>query len=148
MKSIVLTLCLALVVLFETACPGNTPFGKAANVGLKVTDILHVGADTVDRLRLNGSISVEEEKVALNEMSVINDMDTSYGKCVSEAHLAQSSAGAFVSCAETFLQEVKTGSLLTDLHIKNEKSQQTIVAIGQTVVTLLTDTVTGLQRMQ
>ena len=105
----------------------NTPYGKAVKVGLDITDALHTGADTADKLRLNGTITVDEEKTVLQYMQAANNLTVDvYGPCVQAAHLAGDHASAFLACATSLNQSVSNPSLLAQLHVSNPKSQQTV----------------------
>lgn len=131
------TLLLVVATLLLTACP-STPYGKAVKTGLDITDTLHTGADTVDKLRLSGSLTVDEERSALTYMNTLNYLDTDvYGPCIQAAHLAGGTSTELVACAQSFAASVSDPTVLAELHISNPQSQQKVQGIGQAVSNLL-----------
>lgn len=143
MKKVSLLVCLCIVIAFETACP-NTPYGKAGEAGLNVTQALHTGADIVDQLQVVGAITVTEEKETLHAMDALNTLDMAYGACIQAAHVAGSKAGAFVACAEIFQAGTKDSVLMKELRVSDPHSQAVIRSIGQTVVDLLANVISTL----
>lgn len=137
-------LLLMAATLLLTACP-STPYGKAVKTGLDITDTLHTGADTVDKLRLSGTLTVDEERSALTYMKTLNHLDTDvYGPCVQAAHLAGGTTTGFIACAQSFAASVNDPQVLNELHISNPQSQQKIQGIGQAISNLLQTLITAL----
>lgn len=138
MKNISMSLCAVVLLLFTVACPSSdTAYGKANQVGLSITDVLHTGADTADRLRVAGTISKDEEKSALQYMQALNDLDTVYRNCVESMHAAAATPTGYVDCANAFMSGANDGNLLSDLKISNEESKKEFLLIGNTAVALL-----------
>lgn len=136
MKTLKLS-ALLILTLVLAACP-KTPYGKAVKAGLDVTDTIHTGADSLDKLRLNGTISVEDERAAQNYLDAINKLDVDvYGPCVQAAHLAGDKSQGFVACAQSMVKSVGDPNLLASFHVTNPQSQQTVALTGQAVVNLV-----------
>jgi hypothetical protein len=143
-KTAVLALCLAMTML----CVGcSDPYGVGAKVALDVTDTVHTGADAVDQLRKNGTLTVAEERATLGYFAAINDADTVFGACVKAAHLAGGKATSVIACTNTFSSAATDPALLTSLHITNSQSQKTVIAIGQAVQLLINTALTSLQNL-
>lgn len=137
---------IAIAVLILAACPSNTPYGKAITVGLDITDNLRTGAQTVDQLRLNGTVTVEEERTYLNWSNTANDFVTGpYAQCVRTAHLAGDQTAAFVSCAQTLGSTLSNTATLSAIHISNPDSQKKVTQLTQAVVNLANAAVTAIQ---
>ncbi len=51
---------IAVLLVFSAAfsCNTSSPYGKAIKVGLAITDTIPTGAATLDKLRLNGPMSL------------------------------------------------------------------------------------------
>lgn len=137
---------LALAALIMVACP-STPYGKAAKLGLDVTDAIHTGADTLDKLRLNGTVTKDQEKEALQYLNALNKFDTDvYGPCVQKAHLDGGDATvALTDCARGFLNNVNDPLLLASFHITNADTLKTIQSTASAIVNLLNVGITGIQ---
>lgn len=143
MRSKLLYLAVLPLCLILAACP-NTPYGKAVKLGLDVTDTIHTGADTVDKLRLNGTLTVAEERAALTYLNTLNDLDVNvYGDCVKAAHAASGTAQAYSACATSLANSVSDPKLLAELHITNPQSQQKVASIGQAVSNLIQTAING-----
>lgn len=138
-----------LLALGAWTCSTNTPYGKAVKVGLDITDSLHTGADTVDKLRLNGTLTVDEERTFLNWDNAANDFVTGpYAQCVQQAHLAGDQTQGFVACAQTLGTTLSNTTALSTLHITNPTSQQKVSEITQAVVNLAQTAVTAIQAVK
>lgn len=126
----------------------NTPYGKAVKVGLDVTDAAHTGADTVDKLRLNGTVTVEEERMVLHYLDTVNNLDISvYGPCVQAAHLSGDTASGYLACGNSLVTSLSDPSLLAQLHVSNPKSQQAVQQIGQAITNLAQTGVAAFQAL-
>lgn len=136
-----LTFTLAVCLIATLACPSaSTPYGKAGEVALTVTDVLHTGATTVDTLRVNGTITVDEEKEALHDMDALNSLDIAFGACIQAAHLNKASkASVYISCAVDFETAVKSSALLTSFHVTSRTAETTVMSIATAVVSALDD---------
>jgi hypothetical protein len=142
------TLCLVFFfTLFTTGCPANDPYGVGAKAALDITDTIHTGATAVDQLRVDGTITKDEEKSALGYMNALNDADAAFGSCVKAAHTAGGKAAAVISCGSSFATAIQNPALLAEVHITNPKSQATVIGIGMAVQTLLTTALTQLQSL-
>lgn len=130
-------------------CPQqDTPYGASGKAALDITDTLHTGADTVDALRIGGTITVEEERTALNAMSALNKLDIDYGSCITKVHAAGDVTSAYMDCANTFLSTVSTSDFLAQVRVSNPKSQQSILNTLSAVQNLLKAVMTQLQNMK
>lgn len=149
-KQVVMLVPILLLTLCAWQCnTPNTPYGKAIKVGLDITDNLHTGADTVDKLRLNGTLTVDEERTYLTWSNTANDFVTGpYAQCVQSAHLAGDQTQAFVSCAQTLGSTLSNSSTLAAIHITNQASQQKVSQITQAVVNLAQTAVTAIQAVK
>lgn len=133
-------LALAVALVATTAafqCNTSTPYGKAVKVGLDITDTVHTGADTVDKLRLNGTLTVEEERTVLGYFATVNRLDVEvYGPCIQAAHLAGDKPQGFLGCAQSLANSLQDPSLLASVHVSNPDSQRKVQQISQAVVNL------------
>lgn len=138
-----------LLTLGAWQCNPSSPYGKAVKVGLDIIDNLHTGADTVDKLRLNGTLTVDEERTFLNWDNTANDFVTGpYAQCVQQAHLAGDQTQGFVACAQTLGSTLSNSAALSAIHINNPKSQQKVSEITQAVVNLAQTAVTAIQAVK
>lgn len=137
---------LLLATLLLTACPSSdTSYGKAIKVGIDVTDGAHTAADTVDKLRLNGTVTKEEEVAVLHILDSINTVDTTvYGPCVQSAHLAGDSKDGFVACANSLARSLSDPGLLNSVRISNAASQEKVKQLVQAVINVAEAGVTAI----
>ena len=129
--------------LIMTACP-KTPYGRAAALGLDVTDAIHTGADAIDQLQKNGTISKDDEKVALQYLDALNSLDVDvYGPCVISAHKAGDKPAAFAGCATGMADAISDPGLEAKFRIVNPISQAKVRTIAQAVKSLIQTTISG-----
>lgn len=151
MRSGIARMSLAVVAILAMTlaigCPASA-YGCAMQLALDVTDTLHTGADTVDQLRAGGTLSVTDERIALNVMLALNAADGAYGQCVEQAHLANGKAAQVLACATAFGTAANDPQLLAQIRIINPASQAKVMAIDTTVVTLINVAITGIQNLQ
>jgi hypothetical protein len=126
----------------------NDPYGSGAKVALDVTDTIHAAADTVHSARISGVISVDEEREAQEYFSVLNKADTAFGGCVKGAHSAGGKAASVIACTNVFSTSISDPTLLAQVHIVNPKTQETVVAVSQTVAGFINGLVIALQNLQ
>ncbi len=117
---------LIIPLLLVIGCSG--PYGVAAKVAQDVAVSVNQAAITVDQLRMQGAISVDEEKKILGYDASINTLDGQYVGCVQAAH-NQTVAGGFTKCAQTLLAGMGDPTTLAALHVSNPQSQAKVIAI-------------------
>lgn len=136
LKKYLAVLLLATATLMLSACP-NTPYGKAGKIGLDITDTVKTGADTVDKLRLNGTLTVDEEKMVLHYFDTVNNLTVDvYGPCVKAAHLAGDKASGFLGCVNSLSTSISNPALLQQIRISNPDSQAKVTAIANSIAIL------------
>ncbi len=146
MKRTALALVLVLAVI-GGGCQ-STPYGKAIQLALDVTDTLHTGADTVDQLQKSGAMTVNDERIALNVMLALNTADTTYGACVERAHIANGKAAQFLVCANTFSTAINNPAILTQIRIINPNTQAKVMAIDTAASTLVNSAILAIESLQ
>jgi hypothetical protein len=122
----------------------NNPYGIAAKLAQDVAVSVNQADVTVDTLRVQGTISANEEREILGYLNSINTLDGQYIGCVQAAHANTGTVGGFTACAQTLAKGLGNPATLAAIHVTNPASQQKITAIVQAVVTLVTATVTAL----
>lgn len=138
-----------LLTLGAWQCNPSTPYGKAGKVGLDITDAVHTGADTADKLRLNHTITADEERAVLGYLNTVNDLDVNvYGKCITAAHLSGDTAGAYLACGNSLVGSLSDPALLAELHVSDPKSQQSVQQIGNAILNLAQTGVAAFQALQ
>lgn len=141
-------LVLALMLpLFAFQCNTTTDsYGVALKVALDITDTAKTGADTVDALRKNGTITKDEEKEALEYLQQLNDIDVKvYVPCVQAAHAAGNAKDGFLACAHSLADSVSDPKLLAEVKITRPDSQQKVAQIGQAIVNLAQAAISAIQ---
>lgn len=137
MKRIALALALTLCI----GC--KDPYGVAAKLAQDVAVSVNQSNIVIDDLRVQGTISADEERNILGYLSSLNTFDGQYISCVQVAH-GQSLAGGFTKCAESLSSSIGDPATLTALHVSNPASQQKVTLVAQGIVTLVTTTITAL----
>ena len=141
MRRMLLAITLALSMA-GYAC--NDPYGVAAKLAQDVAVSVNQADVTVDQLRVQGTITADEERSILGYLNSINTLDGVYIGCVQQAHANTGTVGGFTACAQSLASGVGNPATLTAIHVSNPASQQKVTAIVQAVITLVTATVTAL----
>jgi len=127
----VLLLCSALL------CGGcKDPYGSCEKAALDIGNGIAAGMKTVDQLRVQGLISVQEETNVLGYLEFANKGNGAFGACVQSAHTSGSKAGAYTACAQTFSAAL--------IHVNNPQAQQDVQVIVNGVNTGITALLSGL----
>lgn len=127
------------------ACNSSDPYGMAAKASLDVAAVVHAGADATDKLQKGGTITVADERLALNGLGSVTALNKAYQTCVMAVHTSSSTTGAYLSCANGFLGTVSNPSFLQEMQIKNESSLQTVQNVVTGVEGILNTLIINLQ---
>lgn len=132
---------LVIPLLLLIAC--NDPYGVAAKLAQDVAVSVNQADTTIDALRVQGTVSADEERNILGYLNTLNTLDGQYIACVQVAH-GQSTAGGFTRCAQTLATGIGDPNTLAALHVSNASSQEKVRAVAQGIATLVTVTITAL----
>jgi hypothetical protein len=132
---------LALALLLATGC--KDPYGVAAKLAQDVAISVNQADVTIDALRVQGTITADEERQILGYLSTLNTLDGQYIACVQVAHNS-TIAGGFTKCAQVLAADMGDPSTLAALHVSNQASQAKVAAVANGIVTLVTVTITAL----
>lgn len=134
----------ALLLPFTLAVVGcNDPYGTAAKLAQDVAVSVDQASKSVDQLRLQGTVSVSEEKNILSYLNSLNTLDGQYVSCIQVSH-GSSIPGGLTKCAQTFETGMGNPNVLVALHVENPDSQAEVLAAANGIVTLTTLTITAL----
>ena len=131
-----------LLVPFTTAC--TDPYGIAAKLAQDVAVSVNQADVTVDSLRVQGTLTADEERSILGYLNSLNTLDGQYIGCVQAAHANTGTVGGFTACAQTLSTGIGNPTTLAALHVSNATSQAKVTAVAQAIVTLVTATITAL----
>lgn len=151
LASMLMLACVACGGMHATATvpTPDTAYGKALKVGLDITDSIHTGANTVDALRLNGTITKEDEKSTLRYFDALNRLDVDvYQPCVANAHLAGDVPDSFSSCGHSFLTQINDPMFLASFHIVNQHAQDQAKQIGSALVSALDLAISAIEQLK
>jgi hypothetical protein len=132
----------AVLVMFLGGC--SDPYGACEKAAADIGSGIGAGMKTVDGLRVQGLISVQEETNVLGYLKFANDANGTFASCAQTAHTSGSKAGAFTSCAAAFSGTLNNPSELALLHVGNSQASQDIQTIVNGMVTGITAVTTAL----
>jgi len=135
-------LLLLVPILLLVAC--NDPYGACEKGALDIGNGIAAGMTTVDQLRTQGLISVQEETSILGYMKFANDANGAFATCAQQAHTAGSKAGAYTACAQTFSTTLANPSELVLIKVSNPTAQQNVQVIINGITTGITGVITAL----
>lgn len=133
---------LAVFALFLGGCADN--YGASEKAALNIGNGIAAGMKSVDALRVNGQISVQEETNVLGFLKFLNDGNGAFAACAQAAHNAGSKAGAYTACASTFQATLSNPQELALIHVNNPTAQQDVQLIVAGLNTGITSLLTGL----
>lgn len=122
----------------------SDPYGACEKAALDIGNGVGSGMKTVDQLRVQGLITVQEETSALGYMKFVNDANGAFSVCAQQAHNAGGKAGAYTACAQTFTAALATPSELALIKVSNPTAQQDIQVIANGFTTGLTGLIAAL----
>lgn len=133
---------LAVLALFLGGCADN--YGACEKAALNIGNGIAAGMKSVDALRANGNITVQEETNVLGWLKFANDGNGAFASCAQSVHNAGSKAGAYTSCAQVFQLTLANPQELSLIHVSNPQAQQNVQLIVAGVNTGITALLTGL----
>ena len=136
---------IGLLLYSALLCGGcKDPYGSCEKAALDIGNGIAAGMKTVDQLRVQGLISVQEETNVLGYLEFANKGNGAFGACVQSAHTAGSKAGAYTACAQTFSTALANPQSLALIHVNNPQAQQDVQVIVNAVNTGITALLSGL----
>lgn len=137
-------LILAVAVLAFGLAGCKDPYGACEKAALDIGNGIAAGMKSIDALRQNGQISVQEESNVLGYLEFANKANGAFGSCAQAAHTAGSKAGSYTACAQVFSQQLANPQQLALIHVNNPQSQQNVQVIINAVNTGVTAILTAL----
>jgi len=132
----------AVLTFLLGGCADN--YGACEKAALNIGNGIAAGMKSVDALRVNGTITVQEETNVLGWLKFANDGNGAFASCAQSAHTAGNAAGAYTACAQTFQATLTNPTELALIHVSNPNAQADIQAIVTGVSTGISALLTGL----
>lgn len=114
-----------------------TPYGTEAKAVLTIATILHTGANTIDQLHKQGTVSTEGERDALQAMFSLHKLNGDFAACAQTIHKSTDAKADYLACANAFLQMTQDQTFLLSIHVKDDKTQAEVTSWMQSIQGLL-----------
>lgn len=129
----------AFIACAAFGCPKNQdPYTASMQASLQVSDAVAQAIPIVQQLQTNNLITPQEAHTVYSYLDSVTTGNGVFRQTAQSLHAAHSTtAGAYITAAQTFVLGVNSPNVLASLHISNPQSQQKVMLYLQAISTVL-----------